>query len=241
MIRIRSPLEIPKRDPRVKFEEKERIEDERLSDLINLGIPSEDQTKITWQGEYFDPTLVGYTLELFGPDAEEFEPETREILFRVGVVNPHHVIYRIHDSNFITEAAFYVYVIRVREASGQIVREYIWHPDIRDWLSMKRNVWVVHVEKAKTLISYVEKNAPLPDTETQLVMSNEKRVGRPVRFKNKEIFLAALGKAAEQLKSEDQPITQPNIAGLIEADERDIRRWCTKFTVDWETWKQGYC
>lgn len=63
-------------------------------------------------------------------------------------------------------------------------------------------------------------------------------VGRPAIFKNQEEFLIALGKAAEQLESDSQPLTQPNIAGLMQADEREIRRWCDKFEVKWSAWRR---
>jgi hypothetical protein len=60
--------------------------------------------------------------------------------------------------------------------------------------------------------------------------------GRPATFKNKEEFLAALEHAVGQVGGHS--LTQPNIADLIGADERQIRLWCEKFEVDWSVWKR---
>lgn len=57
-MRIRSPLEFPNGHPCLKIQQADRLEDERLSDLLALGMPSDGQVRLTIKGEFFDPAFA---------------------------------------------------------------------------------------------------------------------------------------------------------------------------------------
>ncbi|MEN3334267.1 MAG: hypothetical protein V7641_3632 [Blastocatellia bacterium] len=233
MTRVKNPLEFPNGHPCLTIQEDERIEDEKLSDLIALGMPSEDHVRLTIRGEFFDAIFTDYTLELYGFWPEDLERGRR---YQGMFAWPNCTLVRFpsEKSGHVFEAAYCFWLLRVR-FQGTTVRELIWHPDIQDYLSALRNVWIVYSEPAKALLSHIQQTETTTQIETQVKASR----GRPQRFANTDAFLAALNEAANQLESDGFSLSQPNIAGIMETDQRGIRRWCRDFHVDWEQWKRS--
>ncbi|MEN3334268.1 MAG: hypothetical protein V7641_3633 [Blastocatellia bacterium] len=84
----------------------------------------------------------------------------------------------------------------------------------------------------------ISKQEVLQEVSKRLSTVSLSHPGRPERYQNQDEFLAALEQAAAQLELEHSAISQPNVAALLDADERQIRLWCGKHGVDWSAWKR---
>ncbi|MEK6286005.1 MAG: hypothetical protein AABO57_09720 [Acidobacteriota bacterium] len=235
-MRIRSPLEFANGHACLKIQQADRLEDERLSDLVALGMPTDGQVRLTIKGEFFDPAFAGYTLELYGFWPEDLEPNRRDQ--RIGAPDHTLVNYPSEASGYIFKACYYFWLQRVRYGN-ETVRELSWHPDVRDYLSIKRNVWVKYSEPARALLRHVQQRG--------------RREGTGY-FKSDASFINAL---SEVLRDQDRRLSEskglyflsrnqfwqakPLTMRESQARTKTLRNWLTRCGLTWDQAKGKYC
>jgi hypothetical protein len=239
MMRIQSPLEFPNAHPCLKIQQAELLEDERLPDLVALGMPPEDHIRLTIKGEFFDADFADYVLELYGFWPEDLEPNRRDQRF--GSPPYTRVHYPSAASGCTFKEHYYFWLLRVRR-TGETVSELIWHPDVLDYLSFMRNVWVVYSEPARALIGHIEKRSQRGRREGTGYFEGNNNFIKALRdvLKDKDASLSVaqgLFYLSQHRLWQGEPLT---VKGC-QLRRKTLRNWLARCELTWAQAKQKYC
>lgn len=235
---IRSPLVIPNGHACLKIEKDDLLEDERLADLIALGMSTDGQVRLTIGGEFYDPIFADYMLEMYGHWPEDLEPNRRDQRFGVP---PYTRVHYPSASGCTFKEHYYFWLIRVRH-KGETVRELIWHPDVLDYLSFKRNAWVVYSEPARALIGHIEKRSPRGRREGTGYFESNNTFIKALRdvLKDKDGSLSVaqgLFHLSRHRLWQGEPLTPKE----SQVRRKTLRNWLTRCELTWAHAKKKYC
>jgi hypothetical protein len=218
------------------------------------GMPRDiPQMILTIQGIKYGQEFADFTLEMFGlqGDVDQSDEISRQNERTIGDDT---VVLNVIDPDSLPFGAGCSYTITNRETGKCVVKIHVWRWRVfmdNSSLCLENNWhrddltgggWIPFIlglvyDNPDKMVEDIVRFAPAFKL-CNLVDASLSRPGRPERYENKDEFLAALEHAATQLDTDNAPITQPNIAELMGADERQIRLWCGKHKVDWSTWKR---
>jgi hypothetical protein len=213
------------------------------------GIP---QMILTVSGALYGQEFADLTIEYFGLQGQTEEPEGVNRIAQRTIGN--NIVFSNADPDTLPFGAGCSFAINDLETGQCKVRVHAWRWRIfmdnsslcleNNWHtnSLTGGGWIPFILGVK----YDNPEKMMADTNRftpafklcNLVDARLSRRGRPEKYETKEEFLSALSDAAKELEIAGDAITQPNIAGAMEADERQIRLWCDKFDVDWSAWKK---
>lgn len=229
----------------------EGLEMDALHDVY--GMPRDiPQMFLTMSGTEYGEEFADFTVEVFGLKGETDEPDDVSRLaertirdkIKVSNVDPDTIRFGAGGCSSITNnetgecmVKIYVWRWRVYMDNSSLCLENNWFND-----DLIGGGWIPYIlgivyDNPEKMVADIHRFAPAFKL-CNLVDADLSRPGRPERYKNKEEFLTDLNRAAAQLESDGLALSQPNIAGLMEADERQIRLWCDKFGIKWLAWKQ---
>jgi hypothetical protein len=202
------------------------------------------QTFVTYPGIAFGDQFADFTIELFGLKGEDIPPDEIERLAQrqVGQVQyanavsetlPMKAGLRFTATNHETgdHISVWAWRWRVFMDDSSLCLENLWQSQA-GWIPYVLGIKYDNPEK---MVADAHRFAPAFRL-CNLIDAKFPITGRPATFKNKAEFLDAIEHAAGLL--DGASLTQPNIAVLMEADERQIRLWCDKFEINWSEWKR---